>query len=263
MKIYIGQYFAKEGDSQYNLNIIKNITQTAKNKECQLVCLPEMCTTGFPWNEIEQLVKITKKTINSVKELAANLEIDICGSFLDLSEKGNPKNTFYYFNSNGTVAARYSKVHLFSLFGEDKYLQAGNELVVADTSYAKIGCSICYDIRFPEVFRFCALAGAQIQFLPAAFPHPRLEQWQTLVRARAIENQNFIIAVNQSETPDSKKTNSNALYFGHSMVVGPSGDILYEAGRQAEYATVDIDLSEIEAARKSMPCRDERRVDLY
>jgi predicted amidohydrolase len=222
-----------------------------------------MCTTGFPWNEIEQIVKLSKNTINSIKELAAHLEIEICGSFLELSNEGNPENTFYYIDSNGETVARYSKVHLFSVFEEDKYLQAGNKLVVADTKHASIGCSICYDIRFPEVFRFCALAGAQLQFLPAAFPHPRLEQWQTLVRARAIENQNFIIAVNQSEAPNSEETNADAVYFGHSMVVGPTGNILYEAGCQAECAIVDIDLSEIETARASMPCRDERRADLY
>lgn len=263
MKICIGQYFAKEGDIEHNLNTIKALAQSAKAGRCELLCLPEMCTTGFPWNKLEDLVRHSRETLITVKKIAADHSLAICGSFLELSSEEKAENTFYYFDSNGRIIARYSKVHLFSLFEEDKYLKAGNELVVADSKHGKIGCSICYDIRFPEVFRYCAMEGAEIQFLPAAFPHPRLEQWQTLVRARAIENQNFIIAVNQSEAPKSEKNYSGTNYFGHSMVVGPHGNILYEAGEAAECITVDIDLGEIQAARSSMPCRNQRRVDLY
>jgi len=120
--------------------------------------------------------------------------------------------------------------------------------------------SICYDLRFPELFRACSERGAEVQLLPAAFPHPRLEHWRVLVRARAIENQCYLISVNQCGTEGS---NAEVCYFGHSMVVDPWGEILFEADEAEGLHCVELDLDRVAAVRKKMGALADRRKDLF
>jgi Predicted amidohydrolase len=134
---------------------------------------------------------------------------------------------------------------------------------VLDTAYGKVGCAICYDIRFPELFRHSMLNGAVMHLLPAAFPHPRLEHWQTLIRARAIENQFFMIACNQCGVELHSDGVGQTKYFGHSMIVSPFGEVVLEADESESLFVAEIDLDEIAKARKAMTALDDRRPDLY
>jgi predicted amidohydrolase len=200
---------------------------------------------------------------DKVGALAKEYQIAICGSFLEKGPSGKACNTLIYFNREGEVLAKYRKLYLFSLFNEDQHVEPGQDFVVTDLKGCRAGFAICYDLRFPELFRKNTDLGAQIQILPAAFPHPRLEHWRTLVCARAIENQCYIIAVNQSGVEGHGEDVGSTHYFGHSMVVDPWGVILAEAGEDAEQFTVDLDLDRVKRTRSKMTALKDRRPELY
>lgn len=174
-----------------------------------------------------------------------------------------PCNTLLYFDRAGEMLAKYRKVHLFTLFHEDRHVEAGEEVVVADIGHCRAGFAVCYDLRFPELFRKNTDMGAQLQFLPSAFPHPRLDHWRTLVKARAIENQCFFIAVNQSGMEHHDPEVGAAHYFGISMVVDPWGEVLLQLGEEEELKTVDIDISRVDRIRDKMTALKDRRPELY
>lgn len=263
MKIAIAQYSVERGLPAINLEQIESFADEAAASQAVCLVLPEMCTTGFDGAKNRELLVIAREQREQVAVFAAKYNIAICGSFLEETESGNAANTFYFINSSGGVEAKYRKIHLFTLFREDKHVEAGTGIVTANTELGTIGCSICYDLRFPELFRCCALAGATIQMLPAAFPHPRLAHWQTLIRARAIENQCYFIAVNQCGQEGHGDTVGDIQYFGHSMVVDPWGEVVFEAGEDAGLFLVDIDPELVEKCRERLPALRDRRPELY
>jgi predicted amidohydrolase len=263
MKIALAQFAVERGDPATNLETIRCFVAQAKEAGACALFLPEMCTTGFDWQRNVELLDVASVHRDAVAGFAKESDIAICGSFLAKTESGRAANTFYFFERSGEIAAAYRKVHLFTLFNEDKHVEAGERIEVANTELGTVGCSICYDLRFPELFRACTLAGAALQVLPAAFPHPRLEHWQTLVRARAIENQCFFIATNQcgSEVPGSAL--EDIQYFGHSMVVDPWGEILLEAGEDEGIYYAQIDPAKVENVRNRLTALQDRRPELY
>lgn len=263
MKIALAQFKIARGDPEANLAKIREIAAESKARGASALFLPEMCTTGFDWQKNASLLKQAEEHRAAVGTFAHTFDIAICGSFLEASDNGRPANTLYYFERSGDVALRYRKIHLFTLFNEEKHVEAGNAVVTGKTELGLIGCSICYDLRFPELFRACALQGAVIQVLPAAFPHPRLEHWQTLVRARAIENQVYFVATNQCGVENHGSETNKTNYFGHSMVIDPWGKILMEADESTGVYTADIDLEKVAKTRAYMTVLADRRSDLY
>jgi predicted amidohydrolase len=148
-------------------------------------------------------------------------------------------------------------MHLFRLMAEEKYLAPGEAATLADTPWGKIGMAICYDLRFPELFRRYALGGAQLILVPAEWPHPRRAHWQTLLRARAIENQCFVAACNRVGTT------GNSTFFGASAVIDPWGETLIEGGEAEMILTVTIDLALVDSVRRRIPVFEDRRPELY
>lgn len=263
IKIALAQFSVETSQLDLNLIQIENYLTQAKEKGAAVLLLPELCTTGFNWQRNRDLLDAAAEIIERVKALAAKNSISVCGSFLEQTELGNAANTLFYFSADGEQIAKYRKAHLFSLFQEDKNVEAGNEVVIADTDLGRTGFSICYDLRFPELFRKCALAGAEYQILPAAFPHPRLEHWRTLMRARAIENQSFMIATNQCGCEGPERADAAVRYFGHSMVVDPWGQILLEADEAPGLFTVELDLSQPARVRSNLTALKDRRPEIY
>lgn len=263
MNIALAQFEVTRGDPVANLERIDAMAAESKAEDAQAMFLPEMCTTGFDWEQNLALLEHAGMHRDRIASLAQKYDIAICGSFLEAAEPGRPANTLYYFERSGSIAATYRKAHLFTLFGENKHMEPGNSIVAADTELGRIGCSICYDLRFPELFRKCALEGALLQVLPAAFPHPRLAHWQTLVRARAIENQVYVVATNQCGTEEQDLPEGSAHYFGHSMVVDPWGEILLEAGESEGVHVVNIDIGRVAETRRRLAVFEDRRPELY
>ncbi|RME35455.1 MAG: carbon-nitrogen family hydrolase, partial [Deltaproteobacteria bacterium] len=165
-------------------------------------------------------------------------------------------NTSYVVD-NGEVAGSYRKLHLFSVMREDRFLAAGNEAVIVDTSVGRLGLAICYDLRFPELFRKLALGGAEIICLPAEWPKPRQEHWRTLLRARAIENQMFVAACNCCGIQGKLD------FFGMSLLIDPWGDVLAEGGETDTVIRADFDLAKMHAFREQIPCFNDRRPEIY
>lgn len=245
-----------------NLRKTQDYVEDAAKKGIQLVCFPELWTTGFDWEKLRDLADTHQEVIENIMILAEKYNIWIGGSLLSKSETGGLTNTFYLFDNRGKRAGVYHKVHLFSLAGEEKYIVPGNKLVTADSPWGKIGLAICYDLRFPEMFRLYSLSGVKLCLIPAAFPHPRLAHWQILLRARAIENQMYIVGVNQVGT----KTfgSSKATFFGHSSIIDPFGETIVESEDESEtFITATVDLNTVDEIRSQMPFLKDRRPEVY
>lgn len=248
---------------QANLEKAVRLIEEAKTRHSDLIVFPEMWTTGFHWEKNKKIAKEHEKTIRQVQDLAKTHRIWINGSMLSLNEKKKVTNTSFLFSPQGNLAALYRKTHLFSLMEENKHMTAGNELTVFKAPWGKTGLAVCYDLRFPELFRTYALQGVKLVLLPAAWPHPRFEHWKFMLRARAIENQMFVAAVNrigEEKVGGKKKT----AFFGHSTLLNPWGKTLAEGSSQAEeLLTATIDLREVDQTRKNMKVLKDRRPELY
>lgn len=262
MKLSLAQFEVARADVESNLAKISDLARQACASGSDLLCLPEMCTTGFDWAYNKANLDLASSQIEAISRIAKEHSIAICGSFLEKTESGSAANCFHYFDLNGKVVARYRKLHLFTLFREEKYVEAGNECIAFDAKPGKFGASICYDLRFPELYRRNTKAGALLHFLPAAFPHPRLEHWQTLIRARAIENQCFFVATNQCGVEGHGSSVGETKYFGHSMVVDPWGEVIAEADEAEALIEVEIDLSLVGKVRSKLSAWEDRRTDL-
>lgn len=263
MKAAIAQFEVARGNPEKNLQSIAAFAEKARASGADLLALPEMATTGFDWLRNVELLDQAEAQRAELAACAHKAGICLCGSFLEKTASGRPANTFLFFNRNGGIEARYRKAHLFTLFREDRHMEAGDSIVTADTSIGRIGCSVCYDLRFPELFRKCALEGAWLQLVPAAFPHPRSEHWRTMVRCRALENQGFLIAVNQCGREEHGDKVGTIHYCGNSMVVDPWGEVVFEAGQESGLFYVDIDAEMVEKVRSHLTALRDRRPELY
>ena len=263
MKVALAQFEVKRGDPDSNLETIESYAQDAAGQGADLLCLPEMVTTGFDWAKNRELLATSAEHHDRVSAIARSNKLALCGSFLEGTDSDKPCNTLLYFDAAGDVLACYRKIHLFSVFREEEHVMPGEEIVVADIGHSSAGFGICYDLRFPELFRKNTDLGAKLQILPAAFPHPRLEHWRTLVTARAIENQCYFIAVNQTGVEGHGSTVGSTHYFGHSMVVDPWGEVLAEAGEAAELIFAEIDLGLVDSTRGKLPALKDRRPELF
>lgn len=165
-------------------------------------------------------------------------------------------NRSFVIDSNGDIVATYDKIHMFDVdlaggesYRESKNYQAGDQAVMAHLPSAKLGLTICYDLRFPYLYRMLAQAGADIISVPAAFTRPTGEaHWEVLLRARAIETGCFVVAPAQGGTHENGRET-----YGHSLIVSPWGEVLAEAGTDPGVITAQLDLADVAAARAKIP----------
>jgi deaminated glutathione amidase len=171
-------------------------------------------------------------------------------------ESGKTYNRSLLFNQEGKIVASYDKIHLFDVeigdgqtYRESARIIPGGKAVMVATPYAKLGMTICYDVRFPQLYRKLASAGAEILAVPAAFTQKTGEaHWHILLRSRAIENGAYVIAPAQTGThPGGRKT------FGHSLIVDPWGEVLADAGTEEGIIVAEIDLEKVKRTRASLP----------
>jgi predicted amidohydrolase len=246
-----------------NLEKAEGLIAEAARRGSDLVCFPEMWTTGFDWRYLREAAEEHAKYVERVGALAQRYGIWINGSLPTLADGGRIANTSILFNPSGEQAGVYRKTHLFSLLHEDEHLVPGDSLTMVDTPWGLVGLSICYDIRFPELFRTYALQGARMVLSPIAFPHPRLDHWRILVRARAIENQMFLVGVNRVGSEDFGP-DGTVTFFGNSVIIDPWGRTVVEAGETEEtLLTASINLQQAEEVRSRMRVLGDRRPELY
>jgi predicted amidohydrolase len=238
-----------------NVNIMKalSLIKRAIQVNASIVVLPELFNTGFYPESYEQVEENLEDELDFVLRLSERRDITIVGSVAERDE-GRLFNTAVVIH-RGEILAKYRKTHLFPLNEERKYFVPGEKLAVVDSPVGKLGLMICYEVRFPEIARYLAKKGAEIIAVPAEFPEERINHWRVLLRARAIENQCYVLGANCAEGEDK--------YPGHSMIVDPWGNVLVEAGDRQEIIMAEIDTEEVEKIRKEYPFLEDFRKDLF
>ncbi len=246
------------GKPDENLAKARHMTARAAERGSDIIVFPELWSTGYDLeNAAVHSVPIDEGVFAGMSSLAREHNIHVLGSCLSLLGPGRFGNTAVLFDTSGHMMGEYSKVHLFRLMDEHRYLTAGDHLTLLETKWGKIGLAICYDLRFPELFRSYASRGAAAVFLMAEWPHPRLSHWQVLLRARAIENQMYMVGCNRVGVSKDNR------FFGHSCIVDPRGEVSVEAGEDEELVTAEIRMEEAERARAEIPILADRRPAIY
>ncbi|MFX1563334.1 MAG: carbon-nitrogen family hydrolase [Promethearchaeota archaeon] len=246
------------GDKDANMGAVVQMANMAADKQADLLVLPELFTTGFCLNQANLLAeKPLGHSVQLLRDLASRFRLLLVGGSI-LERRGDKiYNTCPIIGKDGKLLGTYDKIHLFPPFVEDKYLTPGGKLNTIKTSYGQFGVMICFDIRFPETARSLALQGAQVIFCPAEFPAERINVWATLLRARAIENQVFVVGCNRVGS-DGKN-----IFGGRSAIIDPEGKTLAQADDSAQLIDAVIDLDQIAAVKEQLPFTKYRRKDLY
>lgn len=259
IKILIVQNAPTIRKKEENLNAVSKMLEEYKGQSFDLVILPELFAVGWhPDSFVENAEALNdSKTLTLLKSIATRFNGYVIGGSFVLKE-GNEtlRNACPILNRKGELIDYYSKIHLFShfVYNEGKDLTSGDKGLLVKTDFGNIGISICYDIRFPELFRAYAYEGADMLVEVAAWPKYRQNHWETLSKARAIENQSFMISVSQSGHIMDEEWN-----LGNSMVVAPYGEVLYQAGYNACTKVIEIDLDEARKLKKDFPILKDRK----
>ena len=256
--ISLAQIDIQLGDISANLAHGKALVQEAVRRGSDLIIFPELWTTGYDLARAAELAESLPDgpTIQLLSTWAREHNIWITGSLLLRGATG-VFNAASLVGPEGQMVGPYRKIHRFGPMEEDRWLEAGETPGLFDLPWGKTGMAICYDLRFPEFFRAYALAGASLILLPSEWPYPRLMHWRTLIRARAIENQYFLIAVNRVGS------DRNNTFCGHSAIIDPCGEVVVEAGESEALLTATIDLASVDELRSRTPVLSDRRPECY
>lgn len=244
MKIALLQMLILEKNKKDNVaNALKLLREAAVAHD--IIVLPEIWTTGYSLGKLaEERETMDSEIIREICRIAAENKCSIIAGSVPMLHDGKIFNTSLAINSQGEIVSVYDKVHLFGLFNEENFFAPGNNFSSYMLDDVCCGSTICYDLRFPELYRHLALQGAKIIFCPAEWPESRGDIWRLLAQARAAENHIFIVAVNCAGMF------KGAPFYGHSMIVAPSGQIIAEAGMDEEIISCTIDLNEIDTVRQ-------------
>lgn len=254
-----------QNDKQANWQQMAAFVDEAAAKGAQLVAFPEV--VNILSEDPVYAEPIPGPTTELLMRKAKEHHIWIHGGSISEVNPDGPRtyNTTVLINPDGDIAARYSKLHNFDMtlpdgssVRESDRKEPGKEIVTVQTELGHLGFAICYDMRFPELFRLMALQGAQIIFLPANFTMPTgKDHWEPILRARAIENGCYIIA------PDQTGVKEKFTAYGNSMVVDPWGTVIARASDKPGVILAEIDLDYLESVRQRNPSIHNRRTDLY
>lgn len=253
-------------DKSQNLDTAERLIREAAAAGAELVVLPELFQAYGPLSEVvAQAETIPGPSSRCMADLARELRLVLCsGSICEQATEGKGFNTSLLLGTEGEIIARYRKMHLFDVeipgqvsSRESNWMCAGDEVSVAATSVGVLGQAICYDLRFPELFRAMAARQMEILLLPSAFTAVTGRMhWETLVRARAIENQCFVLAANQFGAHGGGQ-----ISYGRSMIVDPWGVILAEAPLDTEALLVaDLSREALAQVRRRIPALQHRRL---
>ena len=257
LSISLAQMNIAYGDVRKNSKTAEEMVAEAAKRGSHLVVFPELWSTGYALDQSRDLAaQLNVGIFATVATLATENRISIIGSLLE--KRGlEVSNSAAFIAPNGRNMGVYRKIHLFRLMEEDRWLQPGSAPLLMELPWGTTGVAICYDLRFPELFRRYAVQGAKMIIVPAEWPIERIDHWRTLLQARAIENQCFIVATNSVGQTGDK------IYGGHSMIVDPWGKIVMEVGETPALATVDIDMDFVDVVRIKIPVFEDRRPDVY
>lgn len=257
MKVSAVQFDFDESES-FDARVERMLSLVAAESDADFVVLPELWPNGgfsyLLWESTAET--LAGRLVERLTDAARSASVVLHGgSFIERHDDGSLTNTAVVIDRDGSLRAVYRKIHLFGFTdGEPKYLVGGDEIVVADTSVGRLGLATCYDLRFPEMFRQLTDDESDVFVVPAAWPAPRIAHWSVLARARAIENQLPLIAVNTAGT------HGGVTMGGASLVVDALGATLAEAGDGEQVIRAEIDLAHTRDWRERFPALGDRRL---
>jgi len=267
MRSYLAAAVQMTASSSKEENLEKAATfvRLAAARGALLIVLPEV----FAWRgpraeEPAQVETIPGPTSERLRELARRHQVYLlAGSFLEKTDEARSYNSSLLLSPEGGILAHYRKIHLFDVdipgpvrVKESDTKKPGEGVIACATPLGNFGLSVCYDLRFPELYRGLADRGAEVIFVPSAFTFPTgAAHWEPLLRARAIENQAYVIAPNQI----GKNAHGFADY-GNSMIIDPWGKVIARAADKECFITAEIDRDYLEKVRRELPCLTHRRL---
>ena len=238
MRVSMLQFKPTIGDVDGNFDRAEELIERALSDQTDVIVLPELWSTGYYPTPLEKFADVDgQRSKKFLTYMAQSNKVNVAGGTVAVADGGKFYNRSYAIDRSGMIRAEYDKAHLFSPAGEEKVFAAGDRLATYTFDGVKCSTVVCYDIRFPETIRRLALGGVELMFVVAAWPIKRLEHWRILNRARAIENQMYVAAVNSG---------------GHSLAIDPWGEIMIEGSIGDEILTVEIDLEQRATIRSTM-----------
>lgn len=255
-------------DKKSNLRKAVGMIEKSALNNSRIVMLPEMFNCPYDNSKFREYAEEGEAgpTVTTISRAAKDFDVHVVAGSIPELDSGKIYNTCYIFDNRGEIIGKHRKMHLFDInvpgsivFRESDTLTAGDSLTVVDTGFCKLGAAICYDVRFPEIFRLMVSKGAQIIAIPAAFNMTTGPlHWELLMRARAVDYQVFVAAISPA-----RDENASYVAYGNSIVVGPWADIAARAGHEECILYADIDLGDIEKAGRKLPVLAHKRDDVY
>ena len=246
MKIFALQFEIAWENPRVNYEIVSDLLESASITPGSLIVLPEMFATGFSM-DAELTSKFQSETQEFLYFSARKFTSFICAGLVMVDDQGLTRNCALLIDPTGKPIATFPKQHLFTLLDEDKFYSPGKNSTVCQVAEFCFSGLVCYDLRFPESFRQAVSRGAEVFAVIANWPAVRAEHWTVLLRARAIENQAYVIGVNRcGQGPKCD-------YMGGSTIIDPQGNLLVTAGDGPQVISADIDIESLRKYREAFP----------
>ena len=242
-------------DPQANFKRVRQLLEQSAPAKGSLVALPEMFATGFSMDAAKIAEELEGPTAAFLGEVAKNFGVTVIGGVALSCDRSKPRNEALVFDPTGKRVARYCKLHPFTLGGESECYSPGEDVVTFKWNEFTVAPFVCYDLRFPEIFRRAVKRGATLMTVIANWPEARIAHWRTLLQARAIENQCYMIGVNRCGVDPTLR------YPGRSVVVDPTGVIVADAGNQERVFATELDAKLVETIRTKLPFLPDMRPD--
>jgi omega-amidase len=256
--IALAQMAVATGDPATNETTARRLAARAAARGAGLLILPELWHTGY---DLERAATYAAALDDGPFGLMAGLAREhgchVLGTALEANPAGAPFNTAALYGPDGGRVGAYRKVHLFPPLGETVHMTAGRDLPIFPLPWGPTALAICYDLRFPELWRRYMQAGARLILIPAEWPVRRIEHWRLLLRARAVENQLFVAGCNRAGT------DVDGEFGGHAAAVDPWGRVLVEGGAEPGLFVATLDLDEVARCRQLLAFLEDRRPEVY
>ncbi|KGR86576.1 MULTISPECIES: carbon-nitrogen family hydrolase [Lysinibacillus] len=259
MNYLVFQMELEVGKPEENRRIIESWLEANYSDDLDVIVLPEMWSTGYALEELREICKVDgNQSIEFLQSLAKKFNVNLIGGSIAVLEGKDIYNRAVVVNRMGEIVHVYDKMHLVPMLNEPKFLTGGhNQVEVFELEGVKMGVIICYDLRFPEIIRDLALQGIQVLHIVAEWPLARETHWNTLIRARAIENQMYVVSSNVTGIK------LGVVFAGCSQIVDPWGDIVQKLDQEVGEIRATLDFEKVLQIRREVPIFETRVPEKY
>jgi predicted amidohydrolase len=255
MRIVACQLDCAWEDPKANYARVRSLLEAASIPAGALIVLPEMFSTGFSMNVAGIHEQEPSETEAFLANAARHYQAFLLGGLVTRAPDGRGRNEAVVFDPDGKLFCRYCKIHPFSFGGETRHYAGGSEIVTFRWHDFVVAPFVCYDLRFPEIFRIATQRGAHLLAVIANWPARRVNHWVALLRARAIENQAYVVGVNRAGN-DPKLA-----YPGRSLIIDPQGEVAAEGSEAEQMVSADVDLAKVISWRNEFPALRDMRAE--